>query len=76
MSYLLVTAAAERYKSSDVHLIRPSIHTMPASNNSTQRTQTLALIKRRGMTRLAEFSEAGTTATPVHGRFRWASLEG
>jgi hypothetical protein len=53
MSCPLVRAAAERYKSSDVHLIRPSIHTMPASNNSTQRTQALALLKRRGMTRLA-----------------------
>ncbi len=45
MSYLLVTAAAERYKSSDVPLIRPSIHTMPASDNPTQRTQALALLK-------------------------------
>ena len=53
MSYLLVTPAAERYKSSDVHLMRPSIHTLPASDNSTQRTQALALLKRRGMTRLA-----------------------
>ena len=38
---------------------------MPASENSTQRTQALALLKRRGMTRLAEFSEAGITATTV-----------
>ena len=38
---------------------------MPASDNSTQRTQALALLKRRGMTRLAEFSEAGITATTV-----------
>ncbi len=65
MSGPLVTAAAEWYKSSDVPLIRPSIHTMPASENSTQRTQALALLKRRGMTRLAEFSEAGITATTV-----------
>ena len=65
MSCPLVTAAAEWYKSSDVPLIRPSIHTMPASDNSTQRTQALALLKRRGMTRLAEFSEAGITATTV-----------
>lgn len=65
MSYPLVTAAAEWYKSSDVPLIRPSIHTMPTSDNSTQRTQALALLKRRGMTRLAEFSEAGITATTV-----------
>ena len=38
---------------------------MPASDNPTQRTQALALLKRRGMTRLAEFSEAGITATTV-----------
>ena len=65
MSCPLVTATAEWYKSSDVLLIRPSIHIMPASDNSTQRTQALALLKRRGMTRLAEFSEAGITATTV-----------
>ena len=65
MSCPLVTATAEWYKSSDVTLIRPSIHTMPASDNSTQRTQALALLKRRGMTRLAEFGEAGITATTV-----------
>ena len=38
---------------------------MPVSNPPTQRTQALALLKRRGMTRLAEFSEAGITATTV-----------
>ena len=38
---------------------------MPASDTSTQRTQALALLKRRGMTRLAEFAEAGITATTV-----------
>ena len=38
---------------------------MPASDTSTQRTQALALLKRRGMTRLAEFSAAGITATTV-----------
>lgn len=38
---------------------------MPASDTSTQRSQALALLKRRGMTRLAEFSEAGITATTV-----------
>lgn len=38
---------------------------MPASDASTQRSQALALLKRRGMTRLAEFSEAGITATTV-----------
>ena len=65
MSCPLVTAAAEWYKSSGVSLIRPSIHTMPTSDNTTQRTQALALLKRRGMTRLAEFSEAGITATTV-----------
>ena len=38
---------------------------MPASNLSTQRSQALALLKRRGQTRLAEFGEAGITATTV-----------
>ena len=38
---------------------------MPASEISTQRTQALALLKRRGMPRLAEFSSAGITATTV-----------
>ena len=38
---------------------------MPASNPSTQRSQALALLKRRGMTRLAEFGQAGITATTV-----------
>lgn len=38
---------------------------MPASNPSTQRSQALALPKRRGLTRLAEFGEAGITATTV-----------
>ena len=38
---------------------------MPASNPSTQRSQALALLKRRGLTRLAEFGEAGITATTV-----------
>ena len=71
MSCPLVTAAAEWCKSSDVPLISPSIHTMTVSDNSTQRTQALALLKRRGMTRLAEFSEAGITATTV-GRMKRA----
>jgi predicted transcriptional regulator of viral defense system len=38
---------------------------MPPSDNSTQRSQALALLKRRGMTRLAEFVEAGITAMTV-----------
>ena len=38
---------------------------MPASHISTQRTQALALLKRRGMTRLAEFSASGITATTI-----------
>jgi predicted transcriptional regulator of viral defense system len=38
---------------------------MPASDTSTQRSLALALLKRRGMTRLAEFGEAGITATTV-----------
>ena len=43
---------------------------MPASDTSTQRTQALALLKRRGMTRLAEFHEASITATTVSGMER------
>jgi predicted transcriptional regulator of viral defense system len=38
---------------------------VPPSDNSTQRSRALALLKRRGMTRLAEFGEAGITATTV-----------
>ena len=53
------------YKSSDISLTRPRIHNMPASATPTQRTQALALLKRRGMTRLAEFSVAGITATTI-----------
>jgi predicted transcriptional regulator of viral defense system len=53
------------YKSSDVSSIRPRIHNMHAPDSSTQRTQALALLRRRGMTRLAEFNAAGITATTV-----------
>jgi predicted transcriptional regulator of viral defense system len=38
---------------------------MPAAATSTQSTQALALLKRRGMVRLAEFQAAGITATTV-----------
>ena len=38
---------------------------MTTADTSTQRTQALALLKRRGMTRLAGFSEAGITAATV-----------
>ena len=38
---------------------------MPSSHTATQRSQALALLKRRGMTRLAEFGQAGITATTV-----------
>lgn len=65
MNAPLLTIAPEWYKSSDVSLIRPRINNMPASDTSTQRTQALALLKRRGMTRLVEFSQAGITATTV-----------
>ena len=65
MSCPFVTTTLEWYMSSDVSLIRPRIHTMLASEIATQRTQALALLKRRGMTRLAEFSAAGITATAV-----------
>lgn len=38
---------------------------MPTSDTLMQRRKALALFKRRGMTRLAEFGEAGITATTV-----------
>jgi predicted transcriptional regulator of viral defense system len=60
-----ITAPQKWYKSSDDSLIRPRIHNMPTSDTSTQRGKALALLKRRGMTRLAEFGEAGITATTV-----------
>jgi predicted transcriptional regulator of viral defense system len=65
MSESLVTVSQRWYKSSDVFLIRPRIHTVPTSDTSTQRSQALQLLKRRGMTRLAELGEAGITATTV-----------
>jgi hypothetical protein len=58
MNSPVLTIAPKWYKSSDVSLIRPRVHTIPTSDTSTQRTQALALLKQRGMTRLAEFSEA------------------
>src|SRR5258706_3612548 len=63
----LSTIAPKWYKSSDVSLIRPRIHNMPDPNTSTQRDQALALLKRRGMTRLGAFSAAGPPA-PTAGR--------
>jgi predicted transcriptional regulator of viral defense system len=66
MSDPLLTTAREWYKSSDVYLFYPRFHNMAAFDGvPTQRTQALALLKRRGMTRLAEFQEAGVTATTV-----------
>lgn len=65
MSSPLLTAELKWYKSSDVSLIRPRINNMSASDTATQRTHALSLLKQRGMTRLAEFSEAGITATTV-----------
>ena len=65
MNGSLLATARRWYKSSGHYLIHPRIHTMPATATSTQRTQVLALLKRRGMTRLAEFSAAGITATTV-----------
>jgi hypothetical protein len=59
------------YKSSAIYSLHPSFSIMPdpaasvAAIASTQRTQALALLKRRGMTRLSEFQEAGITATTV-----------
>lgn len=38
---------------------------MPSSHPRTQSAQALALLKLRGMTRLAEFQAAGITATTI-----------
>lgn len=65
MSGLVLAEKPKWYKPSDVSLIRPRIHNMHAPDSSTQRTQALALLRRRGMTRLAEFNAAGITATTV-----------
>ncbi|MEO6279414.1 type IV toxin-antitoxin system AbiEi family antitoxin domain-containing protein [Roseateles sp.] len=65
MNGQLLAATPKWYKNSDDYLFRPRIHTIPASDTSTQRTQALALLQRRGITRLAEFSAAGITATTV-----------
>lgn len=65
MNVQLLVSTPKWYKTSEDQLIRPMIHTMPAADTSTQRTQALALLKRRGMTRLAEFNAAGITATTV-----------
>jgi predicted transcriptional regulator of viral defense system len=49
-------------------MIRPRIHTVPISDApdpSTQRSQALALLQQKGMTRLYELSKAGVTATTV-----------
>jgi predicted transcriptional regulator of viral defense system len=56
------------YKSLVFYLIRPRIHNVPISvapDPSTQRSQALALLKQKGMTRLYELSKAGVTATTV-----------
>lgn len=65
MNGQLLASTPEWYKSSDAFLIRPRIPTMAGADTSTQRTQALALLRRRGMTRLAEFNAAGITATTV-----------
>lgn len=62
----LLMTTLKWYKSSDVYLFCPRFYNMSAFDGvSTQRTHALALLKRRGMTRLAEFHEAGVTATTV-----------
>jgi hypothetical protein len=65
LSGLVLAPQSQWYKSSDVSLIRPRIHNMRAPDSSTQRSQALALLRQRGMTRLAEFNAAGITATTV-----------
>jgi predicted transcriptional regulator of viral defense system len=48
-------------------LICRRIHNISAINTSisTQRTQALSLLKRRGLTRMADFVQAGITATTI-----------
>jgi predicted transcriptional regulator of viral defense system len=65
MNDLFIAVVSKWYKSSDDSSVRPRISNMPSPDTSTQRGQALALLKRRGMTRLAEFGEAGITATTV-----------
>lgn len=65
MNGQLLAFTPEWYESSDNHLIRPRISLMPAADTSAQRTQALALLRQRGMTRLAEFNAAGITATTI-----------
>ncbi|MGD9836136.1 MAG: type IV toxin-antitoxin system AbiEi family antitoxin domain-containing protein [Piscinibacter sp.] len=65
MNGQLLPSTPEWYKPSDDCFVRPRIHTMPAAYASTQRTKALVLLRRRGMTRLAEFNAAGITATTI-----------
>jgi predicted transcriptional regulator of viral defense system len=65
MNGQLLASTPEWYKASDAYFVRPRIHTMPAADAPTQRTQALVLLRRRGMTRLAEFNAAGITATTI-----------
>jgi predicted transcriptional regulator of viral defense system len=65
MNFPLIATRSQWYKFSDDSSFRPRIHTMPTSDTSTQRSQALALIEQRGMTRLAEFNEAGITASTI-----------
>ena len=58
MSGLVLAAQPNWYESSDASLIRPRLHNMTAPDTSTQRTRVLALLKRRGITWLAEFSDS------------------
>lgn len=53
------------YETSENQLIRPRIHAMSTTDPASQRTQALALLRRRGMTRLAQFNAAGITATTI-----------
>jgi predicted transcriptional regulator of viral defense system len=57
--------ARQWYKSSVDVVNRPRIHNVPPPDTSGQRSKALTLLKRRGMTRLAEFGEAGITATTI-----------
>ena len=44
MNLILPATTAEWYKSSDISMIHPSIHTMPTSDTATHRSQALALL--------------------------------
>jgi len=67
----VVLATQARYKSSDECIYLQRFHNMPASPGAAmQRTQALALLKQRGVTRLSRFHKASVTAMTISRRER------